>query len=51
MANIKDIIYDALTERGYEVDFQDGGLIITLDEYNTPMSVVVRIEEIEDGEK
>lgn len=39
MATIKDIIYDALTEKGYDVDFQDGGLIVSADE-DTQMAVI-----------
>lgn len=45
MAQIKDIIYDALTEKGYDVDFQDGGLIVSTEE-DTEMAIIVRVDAL-----
>lgn len=45
MAQIKDIIYDALTEKGYDADFQDGGLIISAEE-DTEMAIIVRVDAL-----
>ncbi len=45
MAQIKDIIYDALTEKGYDVDFQDGGLIVSAEE-DTEMVIIVRVDAL-----
>ena len=45
MAQIKDIIYDALAEKGYDVDFQDGGLIVSAEE-DTEMAIIVRVDAL-----
>lgn len=39
---IKDIIYDALTERGYDVEFDDGNMYV-YDE-DTTTGIVVKVE-------